>query len=434
MRLLNVTLVCACVVVTMAAMAQPALPAAPVGAGLTAATAPSSVNVPVTLVDLTLEGALDLAAARHPILAAITAEVAAATDMARQAGAWPNPRAVLRVESAPWTGSTLDRAEYVAGLSQPLPLGGRAAAARRVEERGRDRQVIQLEIARRRIAVKVRKSFAAALHARESLIVHEEILNIARRGVDLAQARVRTGEAMAEESARAEIEFLGAELEFYNAGSRAEVAMAALALAIGDPDLKIESIHGELERLCALPDLDEVLARLKTSPEIRLLESEVREARARTGWARSRRSLDVSLDFFHRRLEAEGLDAFDAGVSFAIPIFDRNTAGIRAAEAAAVAAEARSRSDGAILQQQVLSLHADLQRATAAASVMKDELLPRARTVLRSAEARYREGDASLADVLPIRRDWSELRVQYLSVLRAMLEAWAELAPYLPEE
>jgi outer membrane protein TolC len=65
--------------------------------------------------------------------------------------------------------------------------------------------------------------------------------------------------------------------------------------------------------------------------------------------------------------------------------------------------------------------------------VLQEEILPRAETVLRGAEARYAAGDANLIDVLPARRERTSLQLAYLESLREVLEAWAQLSPFLQD-
>ena len=60
---------------------------------------------------------------------------------------------------------------------------------------------------------------------------------------------------------------------------------------------------------------------------------------------------------------------------------------------------------------------------------MKTEILAKADTVLKGAEARYAAGDISLAEILPVRRDWAAVQLTYLESLRDVMQAWAELKP-----
>ena len=70
-----------------------------------------------------------------------------------------------------------------------------------------------------------------------------------------------------------------------------------------------------------------------------------------------------------------------------------------------------------------------LTAALANSRTLKTEILAKADTVLKGAEARYAAGDISLAEILPVRRDWAAVQLTYLESLRDVMQAWAELKP-----
>src|SRR5262245_41958107 len=113
---------------------------------------------------LTLDGALAMAERLHPDLTEAKAMVEAAEGRTRQAGAFPNPDAIARMEQAPFNGRTLGEAEYLAGVAQPVPLGGRLGKAREAERLERERRVRELEVKRRDLLKRVHNAFATALY------------------------------------------------------------------------------------------------------------------------------------------------------------------------------------------------------------------------------------------------------------------------------
>src|SRR5688572_1448744 len=99
----------------------------------------ATAGEPVAKLDhLTLEQAIELAEQNHPDLAEARALSDAAKARRAQAGKLPNPEAVARIESAPFNGRTADSAEYVAGVSQAVPVGGRLSASREVARKELD--------------------------------------------------------------------------------------------------------------------------------------------------------------------------------------------------------------------------------------------------------------------------------------------------------
>jgi outer membrane protein, heavy metal efflux system len=108
-------------------------------------------------------------------------------------------------------------------------------------------------------------------------------------------------------------------------------------------------------------------------------------------------AVDVSVE--------QQIDVPILGVRVPIPLFNRYQGRIHEARADFVAAEARARSVRNELTLELQTSYRTLARAIAAAQLLREEILPRAEGVLRSAETRYANGDISLAELLPIRRD-----------------------------
>ena len=395
-----------------------------------------SVRVPETpppgpAKEMTLEQALALAEKLHPELAVARARIEAAEGRAVQAGLYPNPELVARMEVAPIHGGTADQAEYVVGLSQRVPVGGRLGAAVRVEELERGRLLKELEAMRIGIRSRVHGAFAAALYMEEAARLQAAALRIAEGGVAVTRARHAAGDALPEDVARVEMEELRVRLERDRALSLREATFVALAATLGDPGLRIGSVAGAIEGALEIPALESLLAALGQNPLVEAAEAGVAVERAREELARAQRIPDVNLDLFYRRQEASRTDAFDAGISVAIPLFDRNQGRIREARAETAAAEARVRATRNDLERQVRESHLRLARAMSHARLLKDEVLPRADTVLRGTETRYGGGDLGLAEVLAVRREHGAARLSYLESLREVMEAWAVLRAFL---
>lgn len=383
---------------------------------------------PQQAVRLSIERALDLADRRHPELAAARARIDASEGRAHQAGLLPNPSLIGRVESAT---RDAQEAEILAGVSQRIPVGGRLGSASEAERREGDRLARELDVRRLEIHSRVRGSFATALFAVEVARLTEETHQLARRAVEIARVRVSAGDATPDEVARVEMEEIRARLEEDKAQGLRDLAFVALASALGDAGLRIETVEGSLETALDLPSVESVLASLDGGVHAALGRADLEAARARVDLARAERIPDVTLDLFYRRLESSNRNAFDVGLVVPLPIFDRNQGRIREAEAERRAAEARARTTRGEAVRRVREAHVRLTEAIGHVRLVRDELLPKAAVVSRTAETRYGAGDLSLADVLPIRREAAAVRLAYLEGLREVMEAWGELRLFL---
>jgi cobalt-zinc-cadmium efflux system outer membrane protein len=173
--------------------------------------------------------------------------------------------------------------------------------------------------------------------------------------------------------------------------------------------------------------MESLVASLASNPTAALADADIRASNARVDLAKAQRIPDVKVELLYRRLQAEKENAFDIGVSIPLPFFDRNQGRIREARAEVAAAEARSRSMQNDLSFRLREAHLQLTAALANSRTLKTEVLPRADTVLKAAEARYTAGDISLSEVLPVRRDWAAVQLTYLESLRDVMQAWAAL-------
>ena len=379
---------------------------------------------------LTLEQALEMAENLQPQLAEARAMVEATEGRARQAGTFPNPEAILGAQQIPFGGNAPNEREYVAGVGQTIPLSGRLGKARQAELLDREVRARGLEVKRRDIRKLVHSAFATALYQEKAYQAQTEIQRNAEKAVATTQARVEAGDALREDLARVEMELARSKVERQRAESLRQQALVTLASAMGDATMSVKSLDGTLEATFEIPTLESLTASLSAQPESAQAEADVRARNARVDLARAERIPDVKVELLYHRLEASQQNTFDVGLSIPLPLFNRNQGRLREARAEAAAADARSRMTQNELTAKLRESHLQLTAALTSSRTLKTEILSRAETVLKGAEARYAAGDISLADILPVRRDWAAVQLSYLESLRDVMQAWAEVAAY----
>jgi cobalt-zinc-cadmium efflux system outer membrane protein len=398
-------------------------------AGSTATGAQGTSRETNQLESLTLDQAFALAERNHPDLIEAKALVEAADGRVRQAGAFPNPEAIARMEQARFNGRTTREAEYLAGIAQPVPLGSRLSKAREAEQLERERRAGELEARRRGLRKRVHGAFATALYQEKAFQTQGEIVSSGQKATAATKARVDAGDAVPGDLARAEMELARAQVELRRSAALREQALATLTAAIGDPALSVKSLGGSLDATFEIPTLETLVANLATQAEMAVALADNRARNAQVDLVKAERIPDVRVEVLYRRLEASKENTFDVGLSIPLPLFDRNQGRLREARAEAAAAEARSRSTENELTLRLREAHAQLTAALGNSHALKTDILPRADTVLKAAEARYAAGDASLDEVLPVRRDWAAVQLTYLESLRDVMQAWANLEP-----
>jgi cobalt-zinc-cadmium efflux system outer membrane protein len=400
-----------------------------IGSALLAAETRSTRTQPVE--NLTLEQALEMAERRQPQLAEARALVEAAAGRAQQAGTFPNPEAIVGAQQIPFSSDSSNQREYVAGIAQSIPLGGRLGRAHAAGMLEREVRIRGLDVTRRDLRKRVHSAFATALYQEKAFQTQSQIAQSVEKVAASTKARVDAGDAVQEELARMEMELARAKVELQRTRSLREQAMLGLAAAIGDSRLSVKSLAGSLDTTFEIPTLESLAANLSAQPEFALADAGVRASNARIDLAKAERIPDVKVEALYHRLEATKENTFDIGLSIPLPLFNRNQGKMREGRAAAAAAEARSRMTENELNLRLRESYAQLTSALATSRALQTEILPRAETVLKSAESRYAAGDTSLADVLPVRRDWAAIQLSHLESLRDVMQAWAQVSGYL---
>jgi cobalt-zinc-cadmium efflux system outer membrane protein len=377
--------------------------------------------------NLSLDQALEMAESLQPELAEAKAMVEAAEGRARQAGTFPNPEAILGAQQIPFSGDAPNEREYVAGVGQTVPLSQRLSKAREAELLDREVRARGLEVKRRNIRKRVHNAFATALYQERAYQAQTQIQFNNGKALTATQARLEAGDALREDVARVEMELARAKIELQRAESLREQALIALASTIGEPSFSVKSLVGTLDATFEIPALETLVANLAAQPEAAHAEADIRARIARVGVAQAERIPDVKVELLYHRLEASHQNTLDVGLSIPMPLFNRNQGRLREARSETAAAEARSRMNQNELATRLRESYLELTTALTTSRTLKTEILARADTLLKGAEARYAAGDISLADILPVRRDWAAVQLSYLESLRDVMLAWGEL-------
>lgn len=370
---------------------------------------------------LTLDEALRIALDDGPAMAAAAADAEAARAEARQASAWPNPSLFLDLENAPRDGDLWRGADRVMGVAWSVPWSGRRGAfaegarfAAKAAEA--ERSVARLETERR-----VRRAFAAVLHARAVIEVRERSSDTAEDAADIAETRVRAGDTPADVAARARIARAVAMAGLGEARARSAGAIAELAALLGTGAEEAAAASGELGAH------DSVIGAVSDHPAVRSAEARVAasEALARSTSRASLPDLDLSLGV--RRVPGDDASTLDLGVGLSLPLFDRRGGDRAKARAGVVAAEAFLRqavADRDRRREAAVEAH---DRAAETVRLFGADLIPAADALLAAAERRYAVGDTDLDALLRADREWCAARLAELDARLALDIAAADL-------
>lgn len=398
-------------------VSAPVGPPAPVR---TTTLTPRSGPLPSTL---TLAQSLDEAAARSPAVVAAEAEVAAAQARIRQSGYRSNPELSLEVENVAGTGELrgIRSMETTLAVNQRLDLGGRRSARLEAARAELAVQQIRLAIARADLFQSVREQFARAVSAREKLSQATEIVERARELSRVTVILVEAGRDPPLRALRANTALSQAVAVRETAEAEELAARSSLAAAFG-VSTPVASVSGPTTDLTPRQILP------GSSLEIRLADAERIAAQAGLRQQLADRRLDPAVGVGVRHIRATGDIGLVAGVSMPLRLFDRNQGNIDAAQSALAAADARRAAALATTTARGRNAIATVEAAERRVEALEKAAVPEATEALRLVELSYREGRATLLEVIDVQNAYTASRSALTEARLALALATAELA------
>jgi len=371
---------------------------------------------------LTLDAALQTAFANNPDLAAAQWEIGIAEGARQQAGLIPNPVASWDAEDTRRSTRTT-----TVKLSQTLELGGKRSARINVASRAQDAAALTLAQRRNALRADVIDNYYGALRAQERLDLAQRSMNVAERGLAVANGRVTAGKTSPVEATRAQVQLSEMRLELNRAQIGLTDAYRRLATSTGSAVTDFQAVAGQNQLTPALPPVAHLLARLEQTAELRLAELSILQNEASVGLEKAQRipDLDVSIGSQYDASVRERVNL--VGVSMPIPLFNRNQGNVLAATRRADqardlrnAAELRLRSE----TRQALDLW---QTANTEVRAFNQQILPAAQSAVDSATRGFEMGKFSFLDVLDAQRTLIAARTQYLTATAQATEAWVRI-------
>lgn len=394
-------------------------PPAPLPPGDLPLLVPREGPLPSTL---TLEQALEEAAARSPAIIAARARAEAAEARVRQAGFRVNPELSVEVENFAGSGelSGFRGTETTVALSQQLDLAGRRPARVAVAQAELTTERLRLAIARADLAQAVREQFARAATARDRLRIVTDNEARARDLARITNILVEEGRepplrAIRARSAAAQAT---AELEAARAEEQAARATFAALFGVSTPP---ESVTGDLL------DLQPSTINPERSLEVRLAEAERLRAEAELRQQRVAGRLDPAVGLGVRHVRETGDVALVGGISMPLPIFDRNQGNVAAARANVRAADASLAGAKASARVRASNAIVNVEAAAARVDALERAAVPEAAEALRLTELSYREGRASLLELLDVQNAYRTAQITLIEARLAQALATAEL-------
>lgn len=363
---------------------------------------------------LTLQQVIDMALQNAPLLNASSERAEAAAASRAQAGALPNPELSIDAENiygdGPYDG--MASAEITYGISQLVEMPGKRGNRVRLAEAEHDKLYHARDTAQLVLIRDVTIMFAELAAARQEVAILEEEQALATEVRNSVAARVDAGKEPPIQKNKAEIERSASQMALERARRNLTAKKHLLSSLIGEDTADLSIAVNSLPALSAPDPLESYRARLSQTPDAESLEADTQQAKAALLLEKANAVPDPTFSLGVKDMRDDDAQAFVAGVSFPLPVFNMNRAGIARAGHGLNAALLDQRGAQLSLDADLTDIYGDFSSAYSEASALKTTILPGAEEAFLFAREGYDAGKFSYLDVLDAQRTLFDARRQ----------------------
>jgi cobalt-zinc-cadmium efflux system outer membrane protein len=364
--------------------------------------------------------ARELVLNQHSGLKVLEEERLAAEEAVRQASAYPNPEVEVAAEN-------LGTDEIEAVLTQPVLLGGKRGAAIQVARQRMELTELRLKGAYMGIEAELLRRFISVVAAQRRLELVDSLIGVSVHGVGAVQRLVDAGAGKEIDLLRAELE--RDELQLERARLQRDLGAAEIGLCElwGETGFKFDGVRGSLLGHLTLPTRQELEATMEEHPEILQLATDTFLAEAKIAEAEAEGKPELALSAGYLRNQEAGEDILITGVSFTLPLLDRNEAAVgeKLHELAAVRHEVKQQRVERAAK--LATLYDEIKGTGRELSTVSGEVLTRAVIIHDTILDYYSHGKTGILDVLEARRHLLELRMRIVDLAEEQAVLAAEL-------
>ena len=360
---------------------------------------------------------VELAVERSPALAGAQGAVKQSRGQQIAAGAYPNPllsgsagRGAIR---DPSTGVQI--IEHTVALEQPLEWLGKRRARQEAADAGLAGASAGFEEAKLNLVTDVKVAFYQLLLTQRDAELAGQNLTAVEEVLRTVKARVAAGEATSFDTMKATVEWQKAQKEVARARNVLLVSKSRLntltAGALGNQF----SVEGDFQSVKQGLDLGRMVNQaFEQHPTLRRLTKLAEQAEHTVQLERESRVPNISVQGEYHR-EA-GDESITAGLRIPLPLWYRRQGEIETALGTKQRAEAERLRAENELEQAITQYTQDVRTAQDQLQVFETGLLRQAEQTLTVARTSFRQGAASLLEVLDAQRVYRQTLLEYAEV------------------
>lgn len=369
--------------------------------------------------------AVRLALSQNPEIKAAERQIEAARAREVQAATLPNPNLSLMVDQVPVTNPAAGN--YMAGVSQPLLLGGQREA--RMESAAVERELAEIErdVLANDLAADVREAYAQVLFSQEALRQAKVDAESAETLLSATRKRLRAGEVPRVEELRAQVEASRAQRDVEAATAQLQSGRASLNVLLGRAAQSPLTLAPLTEGpLLILPDASALVGMaLSRRVELRQAELTIRREALQRRVAQTALWTGTEVSVLAGAVSGM-MPGFTANLTVPIPLY-RQQGEIAEAEANRARAEARRDGLRNRITLEVEQAYRDAEVDARLVGAFRATYMPQAEQLAENARRRFQAGEGSGLEIIEARRALRETQTEFQQAILAYRQANARL-------
>ncbi len=359
---------------------------------------------------ISLKAAMSLALEHNAAIKVQKLQVDAADAVMRQESLLPNPEMEIEVED-------FGKTEGLLLISQEIELGGKRKGRVRVAGVQKDLAGLEYEVKRLEVLAQTVTAYINVWETQEKARYWQESVKLADSVLAIISHRVREGASPLVEEIRAEVELSNTRMQARASAKDLLTAKAALTAIWAPAQSGFESVGGELYDKGAKLDTNILFQLLEQCPQMKISKVFGLRQQAELKLARAERFTNVALAAGIKRDMQAGDNAAIIGVTFGLPIFNRNQGGVMEAELGQKTSQLEAGASQNELRRTLRALAADYDVYKNEVTALKDISVPKIELAFAEVTKLYQHGKASYLDLLDTRRALLDARVMYVEAL-----------------
>jgi outer membrane protein, heavy metal efflux system len=407
-----------------------------------AAVSPATNGVPPTETSerqLSLSEATRTAYERNWDLLAAKSGIDNATAQLIVAHEFPNPTVSTTTakigthDSSTTLGNGVWSRSYdtIAAVSQLIEIAGKRGSRQAAARAGVTGARARFHDARRTLDQGVTKAYVVVLLAEDNVRILNESAGYLLREAEIAEARFKAGDISESDRNQIEINANQFELQAKAAESTAKQARVAVEILMGVPQPTGNwKPSDSLDQLAGTPPPANEPQSGAIRSDVLAAEADLKSSRANL---RLQKALRIPDPTFSVQVEhnppggGPAVDTFGVGVSFPLPIWNRNGGNIKAAQSAVELSETALGKVQTQAAADITNAEVTYGEAFARLQRYRDQIRPKSTRVRESVAYAYNKGGASLVDLLDAERTDNDVRLATAQAMSDTASAVADL-------